>query len=887
MIYRQALKLSIGNCRQQLRPRRVESMRIVIDLQGAQTESRLRGIGRYSVALATAMVRHRRDHEVLIALNGLFAETIEPIRAAFEGLLPQQNIRIWTAPSPVNAFDSANDWRRCAAEIIREEFLESLRPDIVHVSSLLEGFADDAIHSIDRLGKRVPTAATFYDAIPLIQRDVYLDPNPKFATAYLEKLEHLKRANLLLAISESARREATRYLDRSPDSVVNIGAATDAQFKVIDIDAATKESLGRKFGFRDGFLMYSGATDERKNHLRLIEAFSLLPRALRERHPLLIVGGMPASHRERFLAHARSFGLNACDVVLTGRISDKELVALYNLSSLFVLPSWHEGFGLPALEAMCCGAAVIGSNTSSIPEVIGRDDALFDPYDAHAIAHKIAQVLNNTALRNELAEHGPRQAAKFSWDQSAIRALDAFERMVGTTCRSDVDTSNDHPEERIASVVSRIASTSTSACGDEDLLRTAKAISFNVRPSRNRMLYLDISTIVHVDAKSGIQRVVRSLLHELLRNPPPDTDVASIYFEAGHFRLVKVLTDDESGDSRYTVTSEIVDFRQGDRYLALDLNAHLSEATHDLHLRLRQLGVDLYFVIYDILIIHRPDWWAENIAPLFERWLNSVAQVATGLICISATVADDVTEWLADNPPDRLYGPIVRSFHLGADMENSRPSVGVPADASEVLESITSSVSFLMVGTIEPRKGHGQAIAAFELLWQRGIDVSLVIVGKKGWLVDELHDRLLSHPELRRKLHVLTSVSDEYLDKIYAACSCLLVPSEGEGFGLPLIEAAVKGKPIVARDIPVFREVAGDHAYYFDGLSAADLSERLKLWLALREAGNEPRSTGLQWLTWEQSAQQLLTCMFDELGEGPRTKNSVASSDFCEPTNCN
>ncbi|CAN7647243.1 glycosyltransferase family 1 protein [Variovorax sp. LjRoot290] len=854
-------------------------MRIVIDLQGAQTESRLRGIGRYSVALATAMVRHRRNHEVLIALNGLFPETIEPIRAAFKGLLPQQNIRIWTAPSPVNAFDSANNWRRGAAEIIREEFLESLRPDIVHISSLLEGFADDAIHSIGRLNRRIPTAATFYDAIPLVQKDVYLDPNPKFAIAYLEKLEHLKRADLLLAISESAREEAMRYLDRPAERVVNIGAATDAQFNVIDIDTATKESLGRRFGFRDGFLMYSGATDERKNHLRLIEAFSLLPQALRKRHPLLIVGGMPASHRERFLAHARSFGLSAHDVVLTGRVSDEELVALYNLCSLFVLPSWHEGFGLPALEAMSCGAAVIGSKTSSIPEVIGRDDALFDPYSAQAIMQKIAQVLSDATLRNELAQHGLQQAAKFSWDKSATRALDAFEHFVGTTGRSNLETANDHPDNRIASVVTRIANTSAPTWGDEDLLRAAQAISFNVRRSRNRMLFLDISTIVHVDAKSGIQRVVRSLLHELLRNPPPDTDVASIYFEAGHFRLVKVLPADESGDSRYVATSEVVDLRQGDTYLALDLNAHLSEATHDLHLRLRQLGVDLYFVIYDILIIHRPDWWAENIAPLFERWLKSVAQVATGLICISATVADDVIEWLGNNPPDRLYGPLVRSFHLGADIENSRPSTGMPSDASEILESIRSSVSFLMVGTIEPRKGHAQAIGAFELLWQQGIDISLVIVGKKGWLVDELHDRLCAHPELGHKLHVLTGVSDEYLDRIYAACSCLLVPSEGEGFGLPLIEAAMKGKPIIARDIPVFREVAGDHSYYFDGLSAVDLSEHLKLWIALREAGNEPRSAGLQWLTWKQSAQQLLTCMFDEPGGGPRTENSVAGTD--------
>lgn len=839
-------------------------MRIVIDLQGAQTESRLRGIGRYSIALATAIVRHRRDHEVLIALNGLYPETIEPIRAAFQGLLPEQSIRIWSAPGPVSALDPANNWRRSAAEIIREEFLQSLHPDIVHVSSPLEGIHDDAIYSVGRFAQRMLTAATFYDAIPLIQKKIYLDHSPMLTSAYLEKLEHLKRAELLLAISESARMEAIQHLGCPQQQVVNIGAATDAQFQVVPIDAATKEKLGLKFGFRDDFLMYSSAADERKNHLRLIEAFSLLPQELRERYPLLIVGGMPATHRARFLAHAQSFGLSTSDVILTGRINDEELVALYNLCTLFVLPSWHEGFGLPALEAMSCGAPTIGSNTSSIPEVIGRDDALFDPYSAQAMMRKIAQVLGDPALREELAQHGLVQATKFSWDKSAMHAVDAFERLVGQQNTASFNAAHDHPDNRIASVVSGIAHASTATWRDEDLLRVAQAVSFNIRPINSKTLFLDISTIVHTDAKSGIQRVVRSLLDELLRNQPPGVTVVPIYFEAGHFRRAEVIPAGKSDeDARYTATPAVIDFGQGDIYLALDLNAHLSEATHGILLRMQQLGMALYFIVYDILVIHRPDWWAGEMNVVFEQWLRNIAQAATGLICISATVADDVTQWLAANPPDRLYGPIVQSFHLGADIQNSRPSLGLPPAASTILESIGSSASFLMVGTIEPRKGHAQAIAAFELLWRQGIDVSLVIVGKKGWLVDELHEKLLAHPELGRKFHLLTSVSDEYLDKIYTACSCLLVPSEGEGFGLPLIEAAMKGKPIIARDLPVFREIAGGHAYYFHGLSASELSESIQSWFALHQAGNEPPSTGLQWLTWEQSAMQLQAAILD------------------------
>ena len=112
-------------------------MRIVIDLQGAQTESRFRGIGRYSLSLAQAIVRNRGEHEVFIALNGLFPETIEPIRATFDGLLPQENICIWQSPGPVCESESGNAWRRKAAERIREKLLELTNQELPHATAVI------------------------------------------------------------------------------------------------------------------------------------------------------------------------------------------------------------------------------------------------------------------------------------------------------------------------------------------------------------------------------------------------------------------------------------------------------------------------------------------------------------------------------------------------------------------------------------------------------------------------------------------------------------------------------------------------------------------------------------------------------------------------------
>jgi len=110
--------------------------------------------------------------------------------------------------------------------------------------------------------------------------------------------------------------------------------------------------------------MYSGATDERKNHLRLIQAFALIPESDRKNYQVAIVGGLPHEHRLQFEEHAKMCGLTTTDVVITGRVTDTEMVGLYNICELFVFPSWHEGFGLPALEAMSCGAPVIGSNNN-------------------------------------------------------------------------------------------------------------------------------------------------------------------------------------------------------------------------------------------------------------------------------------------------------------------------------------------------------------------------------------------------------------------------------------------------------------------------------------------------------------------------------------------
>jgi glycosyltransferase involved in cell wall biosynthesis/ADP-heptose:LPS heptosyltransferase len=402
-------------------------MRIVIDMQGAQTGSRFRGIGRYTLSLAKAIVRNHGDHEIILALNGLFPETIELICADFNSLLPQENIRVWHALGPTKEVDPANHWRREVAERMREAFLASLCPDVVLITSLFEGFGDDAVGSIGILDNNVRTAVILYDLIPLISPDEHFRSSKIHQDWYYRKIASLKRSQKLLAISESARQEALGVLDFEEDEVANISGACDESFRVLNLSDREKKEVWDKLGISKPFVMYTGGADATKNLHRLIMAYAQLPIKVRQGYQLVFAGKIPEGNIQDLLQTAKKNRLSDDEVLFTGYIEDNDLIGLYNSCALFVFPSLHEGFGMPPLEAMACGAPVIAANVTSLPEVIGLSDALFDPNSVAAISDKIKQALTDETFRARLLAHGRTHFRTFSWDESAKRALNALQ----------------------------------------------------------------------------------------------------------------------------------------------------------------------------------------------------------------------------------------------------------------------------------------------------------------------------------------------------------------------------------------------------------------------------------------------------------------------------
>ena len=393
-------------------------------------------------------------------------------------------------------------------------------------------------------------------------------------------------------------------------------------------------------------------------------------------------------------------------------------------------------------------------------------------------------------------------------------------------------------------------------------IRLAKSLPLT---SPNRKIFVDVTITAEDDLRTGIQRVVRSIVREFIDKNKDDFRVEPVYLscEGGpwHYRYARRWTSDtiinSTGD---WAVDEPIEHSPGDILLVADflsgmLPSIMSAGVYD---ELRKFGVETKIIVYDLLPITQPTKFPPEAELNHRNWLNSALKF-DGAICISESVADELKFWVSEHSTVDLNSYAIDWFHLGADISASAPTKGLPADHLEVTKQLENNLSFLMVGTIEPRKGHAQTLDAFNSLWANGLDINLTIVGKVGWDMESFIDLVKLHPEYNARLIWLDSISDEYLDKIYEASDCLIAASEGEGFGLPLIEAARHKIPIIARDIPVFREVSAGHAYYFDReASPRELRKRIVEWINLYEKSEHPSSIKMPFLTWKESAKALL-----------------------------
>ena len=444
-------------------------MRIVLDMQGAQTQSRLRGIGRYTLAFARAVIKECGDHEVHLLLNGLLNDSIESVRETFQDILPADRIHVWSAPGPVQLIHVENAARLAAAEVLREAFIQRLEPDVIHITSLFEGYVGDAVTSVGEYDQHTPVSITLYDLIPMLNRDQYLSNNPRYEEYYMSKAQCLKKAAINLAISDFSRIEAAELLGIESQFITNKSSAAEPNFRPMVYDEIWIDQTLSRYGISRPFILYTGGSDTRKNLVRLIRAYQRLPQSEYQCTQLVFAGRMSLD----FLREVKSLRQADDQLVFTDFIAEEDLVALYNLCECFVFPSWHEGFGLPILEAMSCGAVVVAANAASVPEVLGEPEALFDPFDVNDMSSKLRLALCDETFRERMREHALRQSKQFSWTATARAAISSWEALVNEMGNSQARAASSRGLDQ--KVEGEVVSKRPGACG-EDVLAVIEAL---------------------------------------------------------------------------------------------------------------------------------------------------------------------------------------------------------------------------------------------------------------------------------------------------------------------------------------------------------------------------------------------------------------------------
>jgi glycosyltransferase involved in cell wall biosynthesis len=244
----------------------------------------------------------------------------------------------------------------------------------------------------------------------------------------------VNRAAKILTGTEFSRKSILKvYGDLEEDKVVVVPNAAATEFRPIAREAAA-EAVRERLSIRGPFIMSVGDLQPRKNHIGLIRAFARLVGAYPQLKHNLVLAGKPTWFADRVREAARASGV-ADRIQFFGFVSDDDLLQLYNACELLVFPSFYEGFGLPALEAMACGRSVVCSNTTALPEVVDGAAILFDPYRVDEIARAIADLLLDGQLRSRMERLGLQRAAHFSWQKTAEKTLEVFRAVAGQPAR--------------------------------------------------------------------------------------------------------------------------------------------------------------------------------------------------------------------------------------------------------------------------------------------------------------------------------------------------------------------------------------------------------------------------------------------------------------------
>lgn len=391
-------------------------MKISFDMQAFQSVNRIGGIGRYNYDFLTTLFHLRPDNQYEFYFNDRYEKENA---ANLPTLDARHSINVPYLPG--NDLNSRNSW----IHYLTHRHISS---DLYHFLSPFEDQKNAVIH---RNGIPCKTVVTLYDFIPFLYREKYL-PTEESYQRYMERVGIIKSVDHILAISEATRQDAINLFDIPEEKITNIGIAPSADYYKIDETAVDVFSKVReKFSLAGDFILTVSNLDHRKNLSGLLRAYTSLPTLLLNKYTLVIVSNSSEQlikndpEVSRFLNQSEKYSIR-----MIYFSTNEELCILYNLCSLFVCASFYEGGGLPVVEAMKCGAPVVASNSSSLPEFVGREDNLFDPHDTGSMKNAMEKVLSDNRYKQELQAFGLEFSKTINWNSVVQKAIKAYEEVV-------------------------------------------------------------------------------------------------------------------------------------------------------------------------------------------------------------------------------------------------------------------------------------------------------------------------------------------------------------------------------------------------------------------------------------------------------------------------
>jgi len=791
-------------------------MKILFDLSPLQGEDKVRGIGRWTKNFLKEFVeQHSAEIDIHFLCTDSYMDEYLQIKYEFGDAIKDKNIHLYHA-LPCHLFANTRSdiaMNRFNIEI-KKEYIRRISPDVFFNFHLCCGLHDKVtVHLNDK--KRSYTAiSVIYDFIPMeFPKEFLVDPRTKkYNKSYLKEL---KNQDYLLSISDYIKEQAIKILSFDDTRIVSVGTGISNKFLLPKpTKGTTRPRIFSKV--KKDFLLSVGVFEWRKNFDSILKAMNHLDKKKYKELELVLVSPFPTELSAYYENLAKRYKLK---LHLFYGITDEELNYLYRNCKLFIFPSISEGFGLPVLESVSSGALCLCSSKTSIPEVLGNDQRyLFDPRKPKHIAKKIEIFLNMSEI--DINRHKKEQqkiVSVHTWKNTVYKFNNLLEK-IEIKPKNNIFLNNQNDLNFTKKIIKKINLQESNL-----VIPAAEALTKNF-PSRNNYLLLDISILLQLDAKTGIQRVVRNTVWHLLKRKFDNYEVKLISvssnqaFIENNFELYmrSFLTEPDFKQSNYK-DREVYIPKKGDKVLCLDLHHNLWIQNILLVNNLKALGVEFLTVIYDLLPILKPDWFDDGVNGIHKQYLNS-SIIFGDVISISRTTSNDAYKYYNDYGSLNLNRRNLYSFIFGGANETHLIDSSNNSN-EEIRKKYKNDIlkdCFVVIGTIEPRKGHDEIFSAFNDIWKKGSVEKLLFIGKHGWKVDKIMAKFKGNKNYNKKFFILNDVNDVELDYILSNSKAMIFGSKGEGLGLPLIEAGDKNIPIIARKIEVIEEVSGQDVSYFE-----------------------------------------------------------------------